>query len=107
MAPGRRFTLRFAHEAVEHLDSIERKYHGLIRANIRQRLTVEPLRETRNRKPLNTPAPFAAAWELRFGPGNRFRVFYEVDEINNEVRVLAIGVKSANRLLIGGEEYHT
>jgi hypothetical protein len=43
-------------------------------------------------------------WELRFGPGNRFRVFYEVDEKRFEVRILAIGVKDRNRLFIGGEE---
>jgi mRNA-degrading endonuclease RelE of RelBE toxin-antitoxin system len=45
-----------------------------------------------------------ATWELRIGPANRFRVFYRVDE--QRVRVLAIGVKSRQRLWIGGKEFH-
>jgi hypothetical protein len=47
---------------------------------------------------------FEAEWELRLGPRNRFRVFYEVDREQGQVRVLAIGVKERNRLFIGGEE---
>ena len=57
-----------------------------------------------NFKPLEQPAPFAATWELRFGPKNRFRVFYEVDVDERMVQVLAIGVKEGNRLFMGGEE---
>jgi hypothetical protein len=63
--------------------------------------------ETRNRKPLEQPAPFAATWEIRCGPGNRFRVFYDVDTESKNVEVLAIGVKDRNRLTFGGEEYET
>ena len=60
---------------------------------------------TRNRKGLETPAPFDATWELRFGSDNRFRVLYEIDEVTSTVNVLAIGIKDRNRLLIGGEEF--
>jgi hypothetical protein len=56
-------------------------------------------------KPLQGPAPFEATWELRFGPGNCFRVFYEVDPAEWVVWVLAIGVKRGNRLFAGGEEF--
>jgi hypothetical protein len=63
--------------------------------------------ETRNRKPLDQPAPFEASWELRCGPDNRFRVFYDVDAESQTVLVLAIGVNERNRLLIGGEEYES
>ena len=63
--------------------------------------------ETRNRKPMDQPSPFEASWELRCGPGNRFRVFYDVDSASQEVRVLAVGVKDRSRLLIGGEEYES
>jgi len=60
----------------------------------------EPLRETRNRKLLR-PNPMAA-WELRVGP---LRIFYEVDaEEADVVNVLAIGIKTGNRLFIAGEE---
>lgn len=65
------------------------------------------MEETRNRKPLDQPAPFGASWELRSGPDNRFRVFYEVDAAAYEVQVLAIGVKERSRLLFGGEEYES
>jgi len=54
---------------------------------------------------LEAPAPFGATWELRFGPRNRFRAFYEVDPVKQIVYVLAIGVKERDRLWIGGEEF--
>ena len=99
------FALSFAPEAIEHLDLIDSKYHGLLRRAINEQLTYTPTAETRNRKPLDQPAPFGASWELRCGPDNRFRVFYEVDSAAHEVQVLAFGVKDRNRLLIGGKEY--
>ena len=46
-----------------------------------------------------------STWELRCGPGNCFRVFYEVDHAEHTVWVLAIGIKVRERLLIGGEEF--
>jgi hypothetical protein len=107
MAKRPRFTLSFAPQAIEHLDLIESKYHGLLRRTIHEQLTFTPAEEIRNRKPLDQPAPFAASWELRCGPDNRFRVFYDVDAESQEVRVLAIGVKVRNRLSIGGEEYES
>src|SRR5438132_5831297 len=99
------FALSFAPEATEHLDLIDSKYHGLLRRAINEQLTHTPTAETRNRKPLDQPAPFGASWELRCGPDNRFRIFYDVDSAAHEVQVLAIGLKDRNRLLIGGEEY--
>lgn len=47
---------------------------------------------------------FETEWEIRFGPENRLRVFYEVDRKAGVVYVLAIGVKVRERLTIGGEE---
>jgi mRNA-degrading endonuclease RelE of RelBE toxin-antitoxin system len=107
MAKRPKFTLAFAPEAIEHLDLIESKYHGLLRRTIREQLTYTPSEETRNRKPLDQPGPFEATWELRCGPQNRFRVFYDVDPDSKAVQVLAIGVKDRSRLLIGGEEYES
>jgi mRNA-degrading endonuclease RelE of RelBE toxin-antitoxin system len=105
--PSHGFDLIFAPEVVEHLDMVERKLHRLIRRQIRFRLTSEPEKETRNRKPLDVPGPYGAQWELRFGPGNRFRVFYEVNSDTRTVRILAVGVKDRNSLRIGPEEYRT
>src|SRR6266576_486898 len=99
MAKRPQFTLSFAPQAIEHLDLIESKYHGLLRRTINEQLTSTPAEETRNRKPLDQPAPFEASWELRCGPDNRFRVFYDVDAKSHEIRVLAIGVKDRHRLL--------
>ena len=87
--------LSFAPQAIEHLDLIESKYHGLLRRTINEQLTSTPTEETRNRQPLDLPAPFEASWELRCGPDNRFRVFYEVDLAAQKVQVLAFGVKIA------------
>ncbi len=100
-----KFSLVFAPEAIEHLDAIERKYHRLIRETIDKQLTRTPEQTTRNRKPLEQPTTFGTAWELRFGPNNRYRVFYEVDVIERTVHVLAIGVKARERLFVGGEEF--
>ena len=105
MAKQPKFTLVFAPEAIEHLAAIESKYHGLLRRTIEEQLTRAPAEETRNRKPLDQPAPLDASWELRGGPDNRFRIFYDVDVASQEVHVLAVGVKDRSRLLIGGEEY--
>lgn len=105
MAKRLKFALSFAPEAIEHLTFIPSKHHSLLRREMNEQLTVAPNEETRNRKPLDQPAPFGASWELRCGPDNRFRVFYEVQAETNEVQVLAIGVKDRNRLLIGREEF--
>jgi mRNA-degrading endonuclease RelE of RelBE toxin-antitoxin system len=107
MAKAAKFKLSFAPEAVEHLELVASKQHGLIESAIHEQLLHQPSVETRNRKPLDQPAPFAATWELRCGPKNRFRVFYQVDAEMREVHVLAIGVKDRNRLLFGGEEFES
>jgi len=105
MAPGRPFEHVYDPEIVEHLASIERRHFRLIERTISDQLCYEPEIETRSRKPLLRPSSFGTAWELRFGPQNRFRVFYRVDAAAHEVHILAIGVKVGNRLLIGGEEF--
>ena len=87
------------------LRSIERKNHALIRATIEEHLTYEPEVETNNRKPLERPVTFGARWELRFGPNNRFRVYYRIREPEREVFVLAVGVKEREKVRIGGEEH--
>jgi mRNA-degrading endonuclease RelE of RelBE toxin-antitoxin system len=99
-----RYTVEYAPEVLDHLDAVERKYHRLLRDLIAAQLRFSPEEPTRNRKLLEQPAPFSATWELRGGPGNRFRVFYEVRHDKAAVWVLAIGVKQGNRLVVGNEE---
>ena len=87
------------------MKAIEPQHHAVIRTTIHGQLKNTPDTTTRNRKRLEAPAPFDATWELRFGPDNRFRVLYEIDEQKKTVNILAIGIKDRNRLLIGKEEF--
>lgn len=104
MAKKEPFSLVYAPLVHKHLGAIDAKYDSLIREKIEEQLTHEPHVETRNRKPVRPPAAFQAEWELRFGPNNQFRVFYQIDHEAREVRIVAVGVKDRNRLLAGGEE---
>jgi mRNA-degrading endonuclease RelE of RelBE toxin-antitoxin system len=103
MARRRPYTLIYARGVTKHLKSIDAKYDRVIRENIEEQLLFSPTMETRNRKPLRQPAPFAAQWEIRFGPDNRFRVLYDIDEEQHAVQIVAIGEKEGNRLIVGGE----
>jgi mRNA-degrading endonuclease RelE of RelBE toxin-antitoxin system len=99
------FSLIYDPQVKQHLQTIEKRYYPLIYKTIAEQLQLEPAVETRNRKPLRRPlAGIAATWEMRFGPDNRFRAFYQVNTQTQTVLVLAIGVKRGNQLVIGGEE---
>lgn len=87
-----------------HIKALGRQYYSLIRRTIEEQLVFTPLQETRNRKPLKRPSFFGATWEIRFGPNNRFRVFYQVAPAKRKVFILAIGEKHGSLLKIGGEE---
>ena len=101
-----RYSIIYSRETYKHITVIERKYHRLIQKTIEEQLKTTPEQKTRNRKPLEElPGPFGSTWELRFGPDNRFRMFYEVASDSRTVWILAIGVKKRNRLMIGGEEF--
>ncbi len=60
MARKQPFTLSYDQETKGQLRAIEAKYHSLIRTVIEKQLLFEPESETRNRKPLQQPAPFEA-----------------------------------------------
>ena len=99
-----KYTLIYAPITKSHLKVIDRKYYSLIRTEIESNLQHEPDIETTNRKPLKRQVEFEAEWELRFGPDNRFRVFYDIDMEAHEVHILALGEKERDRLFIGGKE---
>jgi mRNA-degrading endonuclease RelE of RelBE toxin-antitoxin system len=99
-----KYALIYAPLTKLHLKAIDRKYYSLIRTTIENYLQYEPDLETTNRKPLKRQVAFEAEWELRFGPGNRFRVFYDIDMAASEVHILAIGEKERDRFVIGGKE---
>ncbi len=64
-----------------------------------EQLKDQPTLETRNRKLLREN-PFAT-WELRLGD---LRVFYNVNDLEQTIEIVAVGIKEHNRLIIGGEE---
>jgi hypothetical protein len=98
------FALIYDPEIIGHLAAIEPKYHSLVRSSIEEQVRFEPETATRNQKLLERPIDLGARWELRFGPDNRFRVFYRVDSEQRQVRILAIAVKVRNRLFLAGKE---
>jgi mRNA-degrading endonuclease RelE of RelBE toxin-antitoxin system len=104
MSQQKRFELIYAPIIKQQLKAIETKFYSLIRDSLETQLRFEPDVETKNRKPLKRPIVFGAKWEIRFGPNNRFRVFYRVDPERQEVIILAVGEKINNRLIIGDEE---
>jgi mRNA-degrading endonuclease RelE of RelBE toxin-antitoxin system len=99
-----KYKLIFAPETLEHLRWIDRKYHRMIKKVLEQQLQYEPDFITLNRKPLEQPVFPGITWELRFGPDNRFRVFYQIQTGDRTVWILAIGTKKKNYIFIGGEE---
>lgn len=104
MVKKKPFEFVYAPHTKKHMRAIERRYFSLIKKAIENQLTYEPDVETRNRKPLKRPVVFQATWEIRFGPDNCFRVFYDVDIDAHEVNILAVGVKERDRLFIAGKE---
>ena len=105
MKARKSYELIYDREVARHLEVIDKKYYSLIENTIKQQLSFEPDVETRNRKPLQKPTTMGATWELRFGPENRFRIFYRSDRETREVYILAIGTKKGNRLSVGGKRF--
>lgn len=100
------YSLIYAPEVHAHIKSVERRYLRLLEEAIKEQLLFTPDQKTRNRKPLEeTPGPFGATWELRCGPSNRFRVFYEIVLNRREVWILAIGAKVRDKLHFAGKEF--
>jgi mRNA-degrading endonuclease RelE of RelBE toxin-antitoxin system len=91
------YEIEFYSAAIRHLKDLPARQRTIVMSGIREQLTNEPLRETRNRK-LRRPNPIAPM-ELRLG---NLRAYYDVSD--SVVTVLAIGVKIRERVLIGGED---
>lgn len=94
------FRIEYSQEAVGHLRALTACEQATVLDTVEEQLLHDPNVETRNRKPLrpNSVAP----WELRIG---NVRVYYDFSvDPEPVVFVQAIGVKSHNRVIIGGEE---
>ncbi len=91
------FSVRFVPSADQDLAWYRVNEQRVILSAISTFLGVDADIETKKRKQLR-PNPLAP-WELRIG---KYRVFYEIKE-QHIVRVLAIGHKVHNQLLIQGQ----
>ena len=94
------FEIRFTPEAIEDIRSFRRHERKRIIDQTEIQLKHQPAEETRNRKRLRPNQ--IAEWELRI---DKFRVFYDVDEQEQLVKVEAVGYKEGGVLFIHGEEY--
>jgi mRNA-degrading endonuclease RelE of RelBE toxin-antitoxin system len=97
--------VRYTPTALGHLRLLSARDRATLVDAVDDQLRHQPDVPTRRRKRMR-PNP-VAPWELRVGD---YRIFYDfepaVDEAAEpEVVILAIGVKTGNRLLIGDEEH--
>ena len=98
-----KFEIEYAEEVFEHLEVIEQKFHRTIEEAIFEQLSYTPITETRNRKPLEPPAPFEATWEIRFGLQNEFRALYEVVAVQPGAVTVATGIDQRWSLEVAGQ----
>ncbi len=94
------YEIRFDPDSRQHLRGMSAYDRAIVVSAIEVQLIHAPAEETRHRKPIGD-SPLGT-WELRVGD---FRVFYDVLESEAVVLIHAIGVKSHNRLTVGGEEW--
>ena len=93
------YKIEFANCVKEHFKHLNASQRSLLMDGIGKQLFYEPLKETRNRKPLR-PNPIAP-WELRIG---NLRAFYDItSDQPNIVKILAVGYKKGNVLFIAGK----
>ncbi len=101
MTPRQRpFRIEYALAAVQHLSSLTARQRATVLDVVALKLRHQPTVPARNRKRLrdNTLAP----WELRIGD---IRVYFDVEEAPEAVvTIRAVGVKTRERVVIGGEE---
>ena len=91
------FRIEYAPASVAHLKALTASQQSIVLDGVARHLTVDPMVETRNRRPMR-PNPLAP-WELRLG---NLRVYFDiVSGPEPVVVVLAVGVKERNAVRIG------
>src|SRR5574341_565806 len=94
------YAIEFMPDAKEQLSRLTARQQAILLDKIQEQLHRRPAEETRQRKRLR-PNPLAP-WELKVG---EFRVFFDVDEPEQAVVIIAIGRKKHNTLYIGDREF--
>ncbi len=84
----------------DHLVCLTAAQRSLIAHSVDEQLINQPTVETRNRKRLR--ANDFAGWELRV---RDLRVYYEVEEEAQLVRIRAVGVKVRERVYVANQEF--
>ena len=92
--------LQTVDDAIADLKLLKKAERRTIINELETKLINEPTVETRDRKKLRPHQ--LAEWELRLG---NFRIFYDVDQDNELIRIQAVGYKVSSRLIIQGREY--
>ena len=87
--------------ATSHLRALPARDRRAVEAAIITKLVDQPTTQTKAVRRLRPNR--CAEYELRVG---RMRVLYNTDEDRAEVVLLLIGVKSGNKLIVEGEEFH-
>lgn len=93
-----RFLIQLTASAIEDLDYFRKNERTVISEGIAQFLTHDANVETKRRKRLR-PNPISK-WELRI---DVYRIFFDI-EVNDVVKVVAVGHKEHNDLFIRGEK---
>lgn len=89
------YSVEYDPEAARHLRAFEKRVQVMVADAITKHLRHNPLLPTRNRKQLRPN--WLATWELRVGD---VRVYYDVPASQTRVRIVAIGRKIGNQVLI-------
>lgn len=94
------YEIEFTADAKRHVEQFSARDQRILLQAIEEQLSAQPTVLTRNRKPLRPNN--LAQWEPRV---QRFRVFYNVEEEQVSVAVVAVAVKEGARFLIEGKEF--
>lgn len=94
------YELKYTIAAVGDLKPFRKYEQRLIVDGVNEQLTHEPRVETRNRKQLRPNK--VAEYELRI---EKFRVFYDVDDSVKAVKIVMVGHKDGNKLIVRGKEF--
>ncbi len=83
------YVIRFTAESIDNLQQLRATDRALLLDTIKEQLSHEPQKETRNRKPLvGLKVPWeqeGPGWELRVG---ELRVFYDVQQREDDTVVI-------------------
>jgi mRNA-degrading endonuclease RelE of RelBE toxin-antitoxin system len=92
------YAIEFTPEALQDLKSFRKFEQQKIISGIESQLKYEPIVETRNRFRMRQND--VAEWELRI---DKYRVFYNVENVIRIVSIEVIGLKVGNRLFVRGK----